>query len=288
MHRTLKNNTSAKPSNTAHIKIIAISCLKFLALSVIILIAPLAVYIDTNILGTGIREASVTEYSQETLLAISSLIFFALAYFNKSLRGFAILVGGFFGTMLIREMDQVLDAVFHGFWVYPAVLWAGLIIAIAMRFRHDLLATMATAARSHSFVYIVLGLAIVLAFSRVFGTTSLWLAVLDGSNAAKVVKNTVQEGLELLGYLLIFVGSIGYMREQGRQQATTDLASTLPSAANAPEIDLGHILQDVARKHNVELSPALENSLIKQLESIAFTSTHSTEAKKAQKHAISS
>lgn len=259
-----------------------------MALSAIILIAPLAVYIDTNILETGIRESSVTEYSQETLLAISSLIFFSLAYFNRDLRGFSILVGGFFGTMLIREMDQVLDAVFHGFWVYPAILWAGLTIATAIRFRHDLLATMATAARSRSFVYIVLGLAIVLAFSRVFGTTSLWLAVLDGSDAAKVVKNTVQEGLELLGYLLVFVGSVGYMREQGLQQATVGLTSTLPPAANAPEIDLGHILQDVARKHNVELSPALENSLIKQLESIAFTSIPSTKEKTAQEHAVPS
>lgn len=284
----MNKNTSTKPSNTDHITTIVISCLKFLALSFITLIAPLAVYIDTNILGTGIREASVTEYSQETLLALSSLAFFVLAYLNRSVRGFAILVGGFFGTMLIREMDQVFDAVFHGFWVYPAILWAGLTIAIATRFRHNLLATMATAARSHSFVYIVLGLAIVLAFSRVFGTTSLWLAVLDGSDAAKVVKNTVQEGLELLGYLLIFVGSVGYMREHGLQQAASGLTSALPPAANAPEIDLSHVLHDVARKHNIELSPALEDSLIKQLETIALTSTYSAEAEKAKEQVVSS
>lgn len=95
---------------------------------------------------------------------------------------------------------------------------------------------MASATRSHAFVFIFLGLAIVLAFSRVFGTTALWQAVLADVTMAKAVKNTVQEGLELLGYLLIFRGTLGYLQETGQAQEEKDVIQPTPLPISDPII----------------------------------------------------
>ncbi len=205
----------------------------FFLLALYMLLAPAAVYIDVVVIGDSMREASFTEFFQETLLLLSAVGFFILAYFNRSVRGFAILVGGFFVTMLIRELDGFLDEIVHGFWIYPALAWTGFVLFLAARFREGLLPAMADATRSHAFVFIVIGLATVLAFSRVFGTGSLWGAVLNDPAAASLVKNTVQEGLELLGYLLILRGTVGYCREVGvrRPEADHAIPASLPSVS---------------------------------------------------------
>lgn len=195
---------------------------QFILLALFMLLAPAAVYIDIVLLGDSMKEASITEYSQETLLLVSAASFFILARYNRDVRGFAILVGGFFATMLIRELDSLFDQIVHGFWVYPATAWTCFVLLLAARFRENLLPAMAAATRSHAFVFIIVGLATVLAFSRVFGTGSLWSAVLDDPAAAGLVKNTVQEGLELLGYLLILRGTVGYCREVGLRQSQPD------------------------------------------------------------------
>lgn len=208
-------------TNETDLKIVLQAFLKFLLLAIVMLVVPAAVYMDVVFMGHGMPEASVTEYLQETLLLLSAIGFFMLAHSRRNIRGFAILVGGFLGTMLIRELDGVFDKITHGFWVYPAMAWVGLTLVLAARFRDGLLAAMVAATRSRSFVYIVIGLAVVLAFSRVFGTSSLWKVVLDGGASVALVKNTVQEGLELLGYLLIFSGTVSYYREVRLQTAST-------------------------------------------------------------------
>lgn len=197
---------------------IAKAFLKFLLVASFTLLAPAALYADAVLIGGGVGESSVTELLQEALLFLSAAGFFLLARYNHNVRGFAILVGGFFGVMLIRELDGLFDTIVHGFWVYPALVWTGFMLTLAARFRQGLAAAMAAATRSQSFVYITVGLVIVLAFSRIFGTGSLWAAVLDGAVVATVVKNSVQEGLELLGYLLVFSGTVGYCREVGLRQ----------------------------------------------------------------------
>jgi hypothetical protein len=56
----------------------------------------------------------------------------------------------------------------------------------------------------------------------VLGTGSLWDLVLEGDNVP-LVKNSVQESLELLGYILIFYGTLLFRR-------STRTASERPKA----------------------------------------------------------
>lgn len=256
------------PSDRKNLRSIRAAAGKFFLLTTFVLLAPLAVYLDTNVFGQGISEQSITEWTQEILLFSSALMFAFVAWRRPAGRGFSVLVAGFFGTMLIRELDSVFDSIAHGFWVYPASLWIITVIALAARYRHDLLATMAKAAESRSFVYIVLGLAIVLSFSRVFGTTALWLGVLGDGEAARTAKTAVQEGLELMGYLLIFTGSFSYLKLRRQQEAT--LFAKLPAAANVPLIQVGQLLQEMADRHHLDIPPAVEKELAKKLDALAL------------------
>ncbi|WP_349237600.1 hypothetical protein, partial [Sulfitobacter sp. 15WGC] len=71
--------------------------------------------------------------------------------------------------------------------------------------------------RSATFVYI--GVVLLLFFSRIFGTGALWEAVM-GAAYDPQIKTTVQEGTELLAYLLIAYGAVlSHLHGYGAQAA---------------------------------------------------------------------
>jgi hypothetical protein len=153
----------------------------------------------------------VTELSQEALLLGSAVLFWLLSARRPFGRGFYTLVAGFFSCMFIREQDAFFDHISHGFWVYPAVLMTLITLLIAAFQRRTIMPAMAAATRSVPFTYILIGLAILLFFSRVMGTGSFWEMLLP-ENSVALVKNTVQEGLELLGYILMLYGTLLFKR----------------------------------------------------------------------------
>lgn len=206
----------------------------FFAIALFFLLVPALVYVDLVVIGHGMVESSVTEYTQETLLLLSALAFLFLAYKSESQRGFALLVGGFFGALFIRELDGVFDQIHHGAWVYFACAWVASICFLAAQSQGQTLKVMAQASQSKGFVYIVIGLAVLLAFSRVFGTRALWQTVLVSGENVGQLKNTIQEGLELLGYQMIFLGSLHYVYAKLRQLTQApQKRETLVSASKA-------------------------------------------------------
>ncbi|WP_417583500.1 hypothetical protein [Nitrincola sp.] len=192
------------------VRVIKRAALSFLILVSGMLWVPVAVLLDVEVIGHGMPELSVTEISQETALLLSSVLMYALVIKLPKQRGFLLLVAGMFLSMFLRELDYLFDKIRHGFWRYPVALVVLLTFALVALFRKNLVPAMAEATRSVPFAYILAGLAIVLFFSRVFGTGSFWEAILDagaGVDAPALVKNAVQEGMELLGYVVILYGS---------------------------------------------------------------------------------
>lgn len=199
-----------------HLKSIKKAVILYLFLVLAMLWVPAAVYLDVVVLKHGMPEYGVTEISQEFSLLVITLLFYWMAIRLSHQRGFLFLVAGLFLSMLIRELDNIFDLIQHGFWKYPVTGVVLLSFILAGIFRSTVLPAMAEASRSHSFAYILTGLTVVLFFSRIFGTGSLWTAVLDsgaGVVAPALVKNAVQEGLELLGYLIILYGSVLFVRQ---------------------------------------------------------------------------
>ena len=156
-----------------NIKQIKQAALLFLLLVLGMLWVPVAVLLDVVVLKHGMPEQGVTEISQELFLFVSSVLMYVMAFKLKQQRGFLFLVAGLFFCMFLRELDYLFDHIQHGFWKYPVTFVILLSFALAAIFRSSIITAMADATRSYPFAYILAGLAVVLFFSRIFGTGSL-------------------------------------------------------------------------------------------------------------------
>jgi hypothetical protein len=182
---------------------------EFFALAVSLSLVPAIVSLDKEIFLHGSSEKTITEMTQETLLFIAAAMFGFAAWQRPQSRSWLILVTGLLACMFIREMDMWLDRISKGFWVYPATLTAAAAIGYAARNRQGLFATMAEYASTRSHAYIATGLLIILVFSRLFGTGSLWEDLM-AEHYQPAFKRIIQEGIELLGYILLAFGSACY------------------------------------------------------------------------------
>ena len=191
---------------------------KFAQFFGIALVAALAVglmvflaYIDISAAGR-IKDASYTENLQETLLVFSSAIFIYLAK-KKNARGL-LLVAGFFVCMWIREWDAVFDEIFHGAWKYFAIPTAiGFTFWALREGLKKVWDDLAEFMGSKSYDIIVAGLIIVLVVSRMLGIKAIWM-LMSGPDFKYVFKTFIEEGVELLGYMVIFAGSVRYYLER--------------------------------------------------------------------------
>lgn len=194
-----------------------------------------ALMLDVMVFHNGVAENGATELMQSSILALNVLMFGHLAYLYPQSRGCFVLVMGFFGTMLIRELDGLFDHIRHGFWKYPAwALTLGCIGYARFIVAGTVLSPLAALVRSRQFTAICYGLVIVLLFSRIFGNGHLWHAIL-GEHFVRVAENVAEEGIELLGYGILFCGCVGYYvglyrsekaaARSHRQVEATDFAS---------------------------------------------------------------
>lgn len=113
--------------------------------------------------------------------------------------------------MIIRENDNVLDIVFHGFWKVLVAIAFATVMTIVYKNKGTVIKPLIDKASSRPFTFIMIGLIITLFFSRLFGTGGLWdpaLELLATDAKTATIKNIVQEGLELLGYSIIAYGSV--------------------------------------------------------------------------------
>ena len=165
-------------------------------------------YLDIQVHG-DITEESYTEMVQESLLFISSWIFFYLARRKKAPGLY--LVAGFLMCMFIREWDSVFDQIFHGAWKYIAIPAAIAYSYTALKQgKQRVLSNLAEFMDHGAFDIMSLGMVITLVVSRILGM-KLVAMLLAGPNYNRVFKNFLEEGFELYGYYFIFVASLLYL-----------------------------------------------------------------------------
>lgn len=173
---------------------------------------PLIVFFDTSVVGDPMSENTLTERLQIALIVISTAVFAVGTLWHAHLRGYLGAVTVLLACMTIRENDHLLDNVYHGFWLLPALIVLGVGSVFVWKHRLGVSAAFAAHLNSHSGAFFSLGLLLLLVFSRLFGTGDLWEGIM-GSAYTPIVKTAVQEGLELLGYFLIAYGSFVSLRE---------------------------------------------------------------------------
>ena len=196
----------SEPAVRSQLKAIGRAFLLLLGLGLGVVLLYL-VFISDAMFGSTVREVGPIELAQSLMLAATTALYFLEAYRRPSLRHAMVLVAGFFGCMLIREQDYFLDFIRHGCWVYPALALAFSCIAYACTDLRRTLAGLERFVRWKYFPYLLIGVVVVLAYSRLFGMRMVWEEIL-GKNFTYSAKTAMEESSELLGYLLILTSAV--------------------------------------------------------------------------------
>lgn len=201
MKNKIKNKTRNKTRNKYTF------LFEFLALSLLMLLVPVSVFTDITILENELSELSITEFLQEFFILVSAIVFYKLSLKQLESKGFFILISGLFTLMFIREGDYFLDMIAHGFWKFPALLILIITGYYALKNKKTILQPLLKYTNTRNFAYLLMGFLVIIVFSRVFGTGSLWREIM-GEDYKHVYKTIIQEGLELFGYVFVFYGSL--------------------------------------------------------------------------------
>lgn len=168
-------------------------------------------------LPSSYHEMPLVELLQQILLSVIVFMFWRQVAIDAVHRRFHLLVACFFTCVFVRELDNWLELWAPRDSVPVASLWILLVTAIAspaivyaLNDWRQLARPMTCFADSRAGTFMVIGLSIVLIFSRVFGSGVLiWGTYLE-SAPGNLVKTVIQETLELFGYVFITYSSVLY------------------------------------------------------------------------------
>lgn len=197
---------------TDHWKSVLTTGLEFVFLACIFLTVPYVVSLDALVFKNDVEEYSLTEILQSLLVLATALLFVFSAVRCPQTRGFSVLLAGFFACIFIREGDLYLDFIQHGFWKYPVIVTAITASAYALRHRQSFWTTYENFLNTKAHHYLLIGILVVIVFSRSFGSGGLlWKDIME-ENYRDVLRNAIQEGLELFGYTLLFYGAVSFFK----------------------------------------------------------------------------
>ncbi|SCX76403.1 hypothetical protein SAMN05216233_101116 [Desulfoluna spongiiphila] len=153
-------------------------------------------------------EHSLVETLQVSLLFLTVLSGFCVGCLEPRKQALSILVMGAGAIAFIREFDAGLDVIlFDGAWQLLAAAIAVATLVGVRRFARDLTYSLYAFLRTPGFGIMFGGFMVVFVFSRLMGQQVFWKAVM-AEGYMRVVKDAVEEGLELSGYALILVGTL--------------------------------------------------------------------------------
>ena len=188
-----------------------------LVLAAACVVPSLLVILDVAVFRLCCNEAGIVEPVQALcLLAISVLLAVAARRFPDSRGGF-LLAAGFFLVLCIRENDQWLDAVWHGFWLYPALVVTALACLLAARWRPSILPGVLRILRDDHSSVLAIGFFVTVGFSRIFGMKPIWREAV-GLDDYRVAKHVAEEGCELLGYALMLAWAVLFVCKLFRER----------------------------------------------------------------------
>lgn len=187
----------------------ATTCLR--ATLYILLVAGIAqgVYVEALYLPeTRFSERGFTELAQSALLALATLLLLYVRVGLRELPQVSLLLLAFVASSLVREQDALLDArVFDGAWQLLVALIILPSLYGVIRHRREFAAQFAGYANSLSFGLFAAGFLTTYVFSRLYGRSELWQAILR-EDYARTFKDAAEEVVELFGYALIFIAMI--------------------------------------------------------------------------------
>lgn len=193
----------------SHIKSILASLAQYFFLAFLLAYPVAMIMLDVLWVGNSIGEHSFTEYSQSLILVLIIATFYYVALKHKDQQPFAYMAIGLFVAMLIREQNSLFNSL-------GAHLWESLVAAVfiaaiyfARRTKQPFAPVFSTYLRSHAGHIMALGLALLLIYSRFLGMGMIWTSLLE-DGYVRTIKNAIEEGTELLAYVIIFYATQVY------------------------------------------------------------------------------
>jgi len=147
-------------------------------------------------------EICATEILQELFLLFLAFVFIYTGQKEPELLPATRLISLFIFMAVIRELNNLVH-----FWFY---LVLPLILLFAWYVYHDrnkLIASLASFLKRPEVPWFLAGFLVTFIYSRFFGRKVFWQAV-TGGDFPRWVKNAAEEGMELLGYTLLFIGGM--------------------------------------------------------------------------------
>jgi hypothetical protein len=153
-------------------------------------------------------EETLIEYTQDFLLIFMIAIAFLTAYKRVDWREFFVFIGVAALIMLLREQNNWFKAeVFRGAWQLCVVMVLVPFLFWLNKNKHKFFKQLKQFDRLHGIPAGVIGLMILLVFSRLIGKKEIWQGVM-GEDYIYGVKMVMEESVELLGYSLMTAGLI--------------------------------------------------------------------------------
>lgn len=153
-------------------------------------------------------EHSVTEHLQDFMSFMSCMLFLYVSRRSDALKIATTLLAALMAMMFVRESDSLLDHyVFDGAWQTVVLLILLCVLVFLWGQFKAIYPSMKEYSKHASFGTFLAGFVTILGFSRLMGRGSFWEAVM-GDAYMRVVKNIVEEGIETLGYTLIFISAM--------------------------------------------------------------------------------
>lgn len=185
-------------------KNIVLFAVRFVAYAIILVgLTVLYNYDATHFTGDiKITEGSLTEMFQEGFVLIVALGFFLAARRSKELSPVLNLMALFFLIAFIREFNNQLE-----YWFYvalPFILWFAYLFIRNFKKVWSSFEQFIKLPSSGAFF---IGFLVCFVFSRLFGKTTLWKALLE-ETYNRSAKNLAEEGIELLGYAIILISVV--------------------------------------------------------------------------------
>ena len=151
-------------------------------------------------------ESSLIEKLQIVLLAVAQILGWVMARKSPEKKALGIFIAGFALMAMIRELDAFFDhALFDGAWQCALFLVA--CATFYALWKSPTTKNLPPFSCSSAFGFLTTGAFVVLVISRLMGRSALWRAIMEESYM-RIVKNAVEESVELMGYALILLGVI--------------------------------------------------------------------------------
>lgn len=192
----IEMNGSVKAVAAFFLKIVLYSCL-------MVVLYLIMMYDAQHATITGkFGEVCATEVVQEFFLLTLAFVFIYAGQREPELRPATRLISLFFFMSVIRELNNLVH-----FWFYLVLPLILLFFWFVYRDRKRLFPSLASFFNRPEIPWFVAGFLVTFIFSRLFGRKVFWQAVTDG-DFPRWVKNAAEEGTELLGYAIMFIGGV--------------------------------------------------------------------------------